>query len=65
MDTQPLKPSIGQAAPIGLARQAYNGAPKPLGDNVLGQEALELSKPRPHWSYKSKKVRKQEILDSM
>lgn len=59
METNSQKPSIG------LARQAYVGAPKPLGDNVLGQEDLEKSRPRPHWSYKSKKVRRQEILDSM
>lgn len=51
--------------PIGLAKEAYRGAPQPLRDNILGKQDLELSQPRPHWSYKSKKVRKQEIIDTL
>ena len=50
---------------IALDKRAYVGAPKPPTKNVLGKEDLELATPRPHWSYKSKAVRRQELLDTL
>jgi hypothetical protein len=56
MDSNPTKK-------IGLASPAYKGAPKGIAQVTL--ENPEKPTPRPHWSYKSKKVRKQEILDRL
>lgn len=47
---------------IGLAKQAYTGAPH--GVRNAWPDDLDLS-PKPHWSYKTKRVRRQEILDTM
>lgn len=59
------QPKVGALPQVGLAKQAYVGAPKPLGNNVLGSDSLQVHEPRPHWSYKSRKLRRQEIIDDL
>jgi hypothetical protein len=50
---------------VGLAHPAYQGAPKPLGNNILGKEDLELPRYEPKWNFKPRKVRKAELLATL
>lgn len=56
MRSEQFKPKIG------LAKQAYRGAPK--GVSHVWPQDLDLS-PKPQWNYKTKKLRRKELVDSL
>lgn len=47
---------------IGLAKFAYRGAPK--GVSHVWPEDLDMS-PKPQWNFKTKKVRRAELIDTL
>ncbi|HEU0048805.1 MAG TPA: hypothetical protein VFQ43_14540 [Nitrososphaera sp.] len=58
-----LETSDYVAKKVGLAKAAYTGAPH-------GIAQVDLSNPeeptaRPHWSYKTKRLRRQEVIDTL
>lgn len=51
---------------IGLAKQAYSGAPKPLTGSVpFCIDALERRQVERHWSYKGKRQRRAELFATL
>lgn len=53
----------GLSGLIGLAKQAYTGAPHGVAQmNLSNPDRLT---PENHWSWKSKRKRKQEIIDTL
>lgn len=57
---------MSQSNKLGLAKQAYVGAPKPPTKSVpFGNDNHELRAPKAQWNFKTKKVRRQEIINSL
>lgn len=50
---------------IALDKRAYVGPPKGVRPSPMARQDLEERQPERHWSYKNKKVRRQEIIDSL